>query len=82
MFKRLLGPFLALLALLAMLGYSHYLVHQAGIQKGVDTYHDLCYHNGGYIVDEKKGTVVVCKGLTQLPEQELQNFLDKPSKMV
>lgn len=75
MFKRLLGAFLALLALSGGIG-ANYFSYKAGVQKGVDTYHLMCYTYGGFIVDERTGTVVACGPMTEIPEPERKKFLD------
>ena len=60
-----LGAFIVFLSV-----YTHHRSHQAGITKGIDSYHDMCSTVGGYVIDEQ-GRVVSCSGLTQIPQQEL-----------
>lgn len=71
--KRLLGTFLALVALFLSFfgGYLH--GYEAGILKGIDKYHKACYHVGGFVVGPD-GSVVQCQGLTKIPEQELDKL--------
>lgn len=78
--KRLLGALAALLALLGTTVLGYWTGKEDGIAEGVDKYHNLCYNVGGYAVDQNNGTVVMCQPLTQLPEPELKNFLDKGTK--
>ena len=71
--KWLLGAFLALLGLLA----THYLAFKSGFvhgtMHGVDFVHQMCYNNGGIIIDEQ-GRAIVCGRLTQVPQKELDKF--------
>ena len=70
--KLVLWAFTALLALFLGLGY--YAVDQsykAGTLNGINLYHQQCFQVGGYIWNEA-GQVVVCKGLTTIPEKELE----------
>jgi len=71
--KWLLGAFLALVGALSVWG-AYYTGLNTGIKRGIDAYHEACYTMGGFIMDEQ-GRAVACKGLTQLPRQELP--LDK-----
>lgn len=74
--KRLLGGILALLALSVSLWSTYHYSYKAGVQKGVDAYHMMCYTYGGFIVDERTGTVVACSPMTEIPEPERKKFLD------
>jgi hypothetical protein len=81
MIKRLLGALAALLAISLLSVYTHHRAFEYGKEQGIDNYHDLCYNVGGYVVDQNDGTVVMCQPMTQLPEAELKNFLDKGTKV-
>lgn len=81
MIKRLLGAFAALVVLFFTHIGAAYLGQTLGIEKGIDMYHSQCYTIGGIVLDRATGTAVVCQPLTQLPEPELKNFLDKGTKV-
>jgi len=73
--QRLLGAFLALLALLAAGWVGHYYGEQAGKAEGVAFYHHMCYTNGpGFIIID--GMAVLCGPGGKLSEPEKKE-LDK-----
>lgn len=49
--------------------------YKKGVQEGVDKYHEVCYYNrGGFIVDEARGTIVSCQGLTRMDFSGKENI--------
>lgn len=72
MIKRLLGAFLALVAL-SLTGKGLWVYgNEAGYARGLTDYHNMCYHGGMVVIEEK---VVICAPLTSLPKNEVP--LDK-----
>lgn len=65
--------FKGLLALLLVIGvgvFSYKAGEKQGIHDGLDFYHQMC-ENGGMVLNQERGTAVVCQLLTQAPEKEL-----------
>lgn len=78
--KLVLGAFAALLAVCFWVGYiTTTKAYAAGILNGINLYHQQCYQVGGYIWN-KEGQVVVCKGLSTIPEQEMENQRKKDAQ--
>ena len=70
--KAVIWAFTALLALFLGLGYwTNQKSYEAGTLNGINLYHQQCFNVGGYIWN-KEGQVVVCKGLTTIPNEELE----------
>ncbi len=72
-----------LLALSILMGCSFFAYHQGktvgrtlGQVEGVDFLLQACYHNGGFVMNEA-GQTIVCGPLTQVPQEELDNFKKK-----
>lgn len=71
--KLVLGAFAAFLAVCLGVGYiTTTKAYEAGTINGINLYHQQCYNIGGYIWN-KEGQIVVCKGLSTIPEQEMEN---------
>ena len=71
--KLVLWAFAALLAVCLGVGYiTTTKAYEAGTINGINLYHQQCYNIGGYIWN-KEGQIVVCKGLSTIPEQEMEN---------
>lgn len=76
-------PIKGLLALSILMGCSFFAYHQGktvgrtlGQVEGVDFLLQACYHNGGFVMNEA-GQTIVCGPLTQVPQEELDNFKKK-----
>lgn len=48
-----------------------WLLHKKGIEDGINLYHQHCYQVGGIAINAE-GQAVACKGLTQVPQEELK----------
>jgi len=48
-------------------------LYKMGVKSGIDAYHEMCYTIGGIAIDET-GRAVVCKGLVQIPKEELDKL--------
>lgn len=70
MIKEIIGSVAVVLALVA----SNIFSFRTGHDVGVDAYHKHCYEVGGMVVDEESGTVVQCKPLTVIPQEERPMF--------
>lgn len=78
--KAVLGAFAALLAVCLGVGYiTTTKAYKAGTINGINLYHQQCYNIGGYIWN-KEGQIVVCKGLSTIPEQEMENQRKKDAQ--
>lgn len=79
--------FLTLLAVVASLAafvFGGNKLYDHAFKQGMKTYHGMCYHIGGILVDKEEGTVVQCMPLAQVPKQEIENLqkeLDKQGKV-
>jgi hypothetical protein len=69
--KRLLGAFLALVALLGSNWLSYNTGKTHGNIEGVSFYHHMCYNNGGMVINEA-GEAVLCAPLVKIPEEEMK----------
>jgi hypothetical protein len=69
--KRFQGAVAALLGALVVGVGCYFWGLDNGKQKGLDSYHDLCYTVGGWAIDNK-GRVVECRPLTTIPKEELK----------
>lgn len=45
---------------------------KVGAAAGLTAYHEMCLNYGGYVVDQTTGSVVECKGLGQISEDEMK----------
>lgn len=69
------GVLWALLLAAACVGGNMYGKH-SGATAAVDSYHSMCYNNGGLVIDEQ-GRAVVCGPLTQIPQQEIAPWKER-----
>jgi hypothetical protein len=71
--KAVIWAFTGLVALFIGVGYwSNKQSYEAGTLNGINLYHQQCFNVGGYIWN-KEGQVVVCKGITTIPHEEMEN---------
>lgn len=68
--KRLLGAFLALVALSSVGLVSYWQGEKQGINKGIDMYHQMCFYVGGLVVDSD-GKLVLCAPAGVMSKKEL-----------
>lgn len=77
--KRWYRPIKGLLALSVLVGCSWFAYSQGkttGQEEGVDFMLQMCYANGGFVMNEA-GQTIVCGPLTQVPQEELDKFSKK-----
>ena len=73
MLRRFFPLFVAFL-LLGLLSWGAVTTYDAGMKKGLDNFHNLCYNVGGYVINEQR-QVIVCKPLSTIPKEEYdKNF--------
>lgn len=71
-YKSIVLPVAAVLAVLGLFFWGYYV----GRSNGIDKYHKMCFDIGGIVVDKSNKTIVVCQKAGVIQEHELDR-LDK-----